>query len=44
LFAANLLAAFPPEEIDEQVTVTVLHEIGHFFGLDEDEVAALGLA
>jgi predicted Zn-dependent protease with MMP-like domain len=44
LFAANLLAAFPPEEIEEQVTVTVLHEIGHYFGLDEDEVAALGLA
>jgi predicted Zn-dependent protease with MMP-like domain len=44
LFAANLLAAFPPDELEEQVTVTVLHEIGHYFGLDEDEVAALGLA
>lgn len=44
LFAANLLAAFPPEEIEDQVTVTVLHEIGHYFGLDEEEVASLGLA
>ena len=44
LFAANLLAAFPVEELEEQVTVTVLHEVGHYFGLDEDEVAALGLA
>ncbi len=31
------------EELEEQVRVTVLHETAHFFGLDEDEVAALGL-
>lgn len=45
LFAANLLAAFPdPNELGEEVAVTVLHEIGHYFGLDEEQVAALGLA
>ena len=30
------------EEIVEQVRATVLHEVGHFFGLDEDELEALG--
>jgi predicted Zn-dependent protease with MMP-like domain len=44
LFYANLLATCrDPEELAEQVEVTILHEIGHFFDLDEDEVAALGL-
>lgn len=46
LFVANLVADFGDEDevLDEQVRTTVLHEIGHFFGLDEDEVEALGLA
>jgi predicted Zn-dependent protease with MMP-like domain len=44
VFFANLLDAFPrAEDLREQVEVTLLHEIGHFFGLDEDEVDALGL-
>lgn len=44
LFFANLLDAFPDEDdLREQVEVTLLHEIGHFFGLDEDGVDALGL-
>lgn len=29
-------------EIVEEVRVTVLHEIGHFFGLDEDRLEELG--
>lgn len=28
----------------EEVRITLLHEIGHYLGLDEDQVAALGLA
>jgi len=45
LFAANLLISFDdPDELAEEVRVTVLHEIGHYFGLDEDDVAELGLA
>jgi predicted Zn-dependent protease with MMP-like domain len=28
----------------EEVRITWLHELGHYLGLDEDEVAALGLA
>jgi len=26
------------EEIREQVTLTVMHEIGHFFGMTEDQL------
>lgn len=45
LFYANLLATSPDDaELAEQVEITVLHELGHFFGLDEDDVADLGLA
>jgi predicted Zn-dependent protease with MMP-like domain len=44
LFTANLLADFPePEELADQIEITLLHEIGHYFGLDEDEVERLGL-
>jgi predicted Zn-dependent protease with MMP-like domain len=44
LFFANLLASFPDDEdLALQVEVTILHELAHFFGLDEDEVAGLGL-
>lgn len=44
LFYANLLASYPDEdELREQVEVTVLHEIGHYFGLDEDDMERLGL-
>jgi len=31
-----------PEEIREQVRITLLHEIGHFFGFDEDELEERG--
>ncbi len=45
LFHANLLADFPdPEDLTEEIEITLLHEIGHFFGLDEDDVERLGLA
>lgn len=27
-----------PEEFDEEVRLTVIHEIGHFLGLEEDEL------
>lgn len=32
-----------PEEVEEQVEITVLHEIGHYLGLDEDELEMRGL-
>lgn len=28
----------------EEVRITLLHELGHYLGLDEEDVAALGLA
>lgn len=31
-------------DLAHQIRVTVVHEIGHFFGLDEDRLAALGYA
>ena len=37
---------FAEEEVDvfrEEVRLTYLHELGHFLGWDEDEVAARGL-
>ena len=32
------------EEIIGEVRITVLHEIGHFFGIDEDRMEELGYA
>ncbi len=32
------------QELEEQVRKTLLHEIGHYFGLDEDDLADLGYA
>ena len=44
IFYANLLASCRSrQELSEQLEITLLHEIGHFFGLDEAQVAALGL-
>ncbi|HEY3244268.1 MAG TPA: metallopeptidase family protein [Phycisphaerae bacterium] len=30
------------DEVVEQVRATILHEIGHFFGLDEDDLDEVG--
>lgn len=32
------------EELREQVRITVVHEIGHFFGIDDDRLHELGYA
>jgi predicted Zn-dependent protease with MMP-like domain len=31
-----------PEELERQIRITVLHEVGHYFGLDEDRIDELG--
>ena len=43
IFAEPLLEDFPdPDELREQIRVTVLHEIAHYFGFDDDEIDKLG--
>ena len=31
-----------PQELRREIRITVLHEIGHYFGLDEDRLTELG--
>ena len=31
-----------PEELEAEIRVTVLHELAHYFGIDEDRIADLG--
>lgn len=44
LYTSNLLAATDsPEDLAAEVEITVLHEVGHYFGLDEGDMERLGL-
>jgi predicted Zn-dependent protease with MMP-like domain len=29
-------------ELEDEIRITVLHELGHYFGMDEDQIAGLG--
>ena len=31
-----------PRELEEEIRITVLHELGHYFGLDENRLTELG--
>jgi predicted Zn-dependent protease with MMP-like domain len=31
-----------PELLEQEIRVTVLHELAHYFGIDEDRIAELG--
>jgi len=31
-----------PQELEDEIRITVLHELAHYFGLDEDRIADLG--
>jgi len=43
IFAEPLMQDFlDPEELRDEIRLTVLHEIAHYFGMDEDEVEDLG--
>jgi predicted Zn-dependent protease with MMP-like domain len=45
LFRGPLERAFPdPAELKSQVRITLLHEIAHHLGIDEEDVTKLGLA
>ena len=44
LYRSNLeRTAVDREHLAAEVRITVLHETGHYFGLDEDDLERLGL-
>jgi predicted Zn-dependent protease with MMP-like domain len=43
IYRRPLEQSFPErDELEDEIRITVLHELGHYFGLDEDELAGLG--
>jgi predicted Zn-dependent protease with MMP-like domain len=43
IYRLPLEESFPdPEELEEEIRITVLHELGHYFGLEEDRLEELG--
>lgn len=45
LFQRNLeRIATDRDDLEEQIAITLYHELGHYLGLDEDEIAAIDLA
>jgi predicted Zn-dependent protease with MMP-like domain len=43
IYRLPLEESFPdPAELEEEIRITVLHELAHYFGIDEDRLAELG--
>jgi len=43
IFRRPLVESFPdPKELEEEIRITVLHELAHYFGIDEDRLDELG--
>jgi predicted Zn-dependent protease with MMP-like domain len=43
IFRRPLVESFPnPAELEREIRITVLHELGHYFGLDEERIQELG--
>ena len=43
IYRLPLEDCFPdPAELEEEIRITVLHELAHYFGIDEDRIAELG--
>jgi len=43
VYRGPLVEDFPDRsELRRQIRITLLHEIGHFFGMDEEELSRLG--
>jgi predicted Zn-dependent protease with MMP-like domain len=43
VYQRPLEAAFPdPADLEREIRVTVLHELAHYFGIDEERIAELG--
>jgi predicted Zn-dependent protease with MMP-like domain len=45
IFRRPLVESFPDAaELEQEIRVTVLHELAHYFGIDEDRLDELGYA
>ena len=43
IFRLPLVESFPePDRLEEEIRITVLHELAHYFGLDEERLDDLG--
>jgi predicted Zn-dependent protease with MMP-like domain len=43
IYRLPLVESFPdPAELEREIRITVLHELAHYFGIDEDRLAELG--
>jgi len=43
IYRLPLEESFPdPDELEREIRITVLHELAHYFGLDEKRLAELG--
>jgi predicted Zn-dependent protease with MMP-like domain len=43
IYQVPLEDEFPePEDLRQEIRVTVLHELAHYFGIDEERIAELG--
>jgi predicted Zn-dependent protease with MMP-like domain len=43
IYRLPLEEEFPdPDDLEREIRITVLHELGHYFGLDEDRLGELG--
>ena len=43
IYRLPLEESFPdPDELEEEIRITVLHELAHYFGIDEDRLSELG--
>ena len=43
IYRLPLEASFPdPRELEQEIRITVLHELAHYFGIDEERLDELG--
>jgi len=43
IYRLPLEESFPdPDELEREIRITVLHELAHYFGIDEDRLEELG--
>jgi predicted Zn-dependent protease with MMP-like domain len=43
IFRRPLIESFPdPTDLEREIRITVLHELAHYFGIDEDRLEELG--